>query len=130
MNAPVNADLWQNIISTIYLLFAHNYIAFAYFTGVVIGIGLAFYRPSRFSTLVLLGFAILLFSFEYDKHIIEPLRQQTLNSLITGTPHYKVQRIINLLISDILPILFYICGWVLIFTALIRSALKEEKKKK
>src|SRR3989344_7830326 len=112
---PIAPDLQQNIFVTIYLLFSHNYIPFAYFTGLVIGIILSVYRPSRFATFVLLGFAILLFSYEYDKHIIEGLRQQTIQSLITTQPHYRLQRIIDLTLTELLPVLFYLTGWVFLF---------------
>lgn len=126
---PVTPDLQQNILVTIYLLFSHNYIAFAYFTGLIISIVLAIYRPSRFTTFAFLGFAILLFSFEYDKHIIEGFREQTLRSLITITPHYKVQRILDVAITHLLPVLFYITGWFFIYLAIFYAARKMGKKK-
>lgn len=125
----MSPDLTQNIFVTVYLLFTHNYIAFAYFLGMLIGIGLSVWRPSRFSIFIFFGFAILLFSFEYDKHIISGLRDQTLGSLITVKQHYKVQRIVTLVITEILPILFYILGWGMIYLAVIYAALKMHKKK-
>lgn len=128
--ATITPDLQQNILITIYLLFSHNYEAFAYFIGLILGIILAIYKPSRFSTFVLLGFAILLFSFEYDKHIINSFREQTMKSLITVTPHYKVSHIINLVITELLPILFYVLGWIFIFAAIINGSLRNEKGKR
>ncbi len=122
-------DLQQNIFVTIYLLFTHNYIAFAYLAGLLIGIALSIWRPSRFSTFILLGFAILLFSFEYDKHIISGLRNQTLQSLITVKQHYKVQRIVTLVITEILPVFLYCLGWGMIYLSIIFAALKMHKKK-
>lgn len=129
MNTPIAPDLQQNIIITLYLLFSHNYEAIAYFTGLVISIGLALYRPSRFTTFALLGFAILLFSFEYDKHIIVGFREQTVRSLITLQPHYKLQKLLNLVISELLPVLFYVTGWFFIYLAVIYGAKKIGKKK-
>jgi hypothetical protein len=129
MGNVIASDLQQNILVTIYLLFSHNYIAFVYLLGVIIGIGLSLYRPSRFATLILLGFAILLFSFEYDKHIIVGLREQTIKSLITAQPHYKLQRMVDLLISEVLPVFFYILGWLTIFTAVIKAGVSFGKKK-
>jgi len=126
----VQNDLSQNIVTTVYLLFSHNYIAFAYFIGLVIGITLAIYRPSRFAIFILLGFAILLFSFEYDKHIIEGFREQTIKSFITDKPHFRLQRIIDVVISEILPIIFYITGWAFIFLSLIYAGLKIDKDRK
>lgn len=127
---PITPDLQQNIFITIYLLFSHNYIVIAYFVGFLISIALALYRPSRFAALVLLGFAVLLFSYEYDKHIIEGLRQQTLTSLVTAEPHFKLQRLINVVISELLPVFFYILGWGLLFTAIFKAGIKISKPKK
>ncbi len=121
-------DLKQNLFNTVYLLFTHNYIAFAYLIGLVTAAVLSVYRPSRFVTLILLGFLILLFSFEYDKHIIDSLRQQTLTSLITAQPHYRLEKIVNLIISEALPVIFYILGWFFIFFAIVYEALKPKKK--
>lgn len=120
-------DLKQNFAVTLYLLFSHNYIAFVYLIGVMLSAFLSLTKPSRFTTLMLLGFLVLLFSFEYDKHIIEGFRQQTLNSLITVTPHFRLQRIINIMITEIFPILFYVTGWILIFIGIVYGAIKLEK---
>ena len=128
LTPSIAPDIKQNIIITAYLLFTHNYIAFAYLGGLLISIILSIIRPSRFSVLMLLGFITLLFSFEYDKHLIVPFREQTLKSLITETPHYKLQKIIDLTISEILPIVFYITGWGFIYLAIIGQGLKKEKK--
>lgn len=119
---PIAPDLTQNIVITLYLLFAHNYIAFAYFFGLVLSLALALYRPSRFTTLTTLGFGILLFSFEYDKHIIVGFREQTIKSFITTQPHYKLQRILDLVISDVLPIALYVAGWVCLYIAVFYAA--------
>lgn len=118
---PITPDLSANIITTLYLLFSHNYIVFAYFTGLVISVFLSLNRPSRYATLLLLGFALLTFSYEYDKHIVDGLRDQTLTSLITAKPHYTAQRWVNIFIGEILPIFFYTSGWFLIFLALIKK---------
>ncbi|MBI3379387.1 hypothetical protein HY029_01370 [Candidatus Gottesmanbacteria bacterium] len=126
---PVAPDLQQNIIVTLYLLFSHNYEAIGFFMGLVISIVLAIYRPSRFTTFAFLGFAILLFSFEYDKHIIVGLREQTVRSLITMQPHYKVQKLVNLVISELLPVLFYVTGWAFLYLSVIYGARKIGKKK-
>ena len=126
----MSPDLKQNFAVTAYLLFSHNYIAFVYLSGVIISIILSLIKPSRFTVFMLIGFITLLFSFEYDKHLIDPFRQQTLYSLITATPHYRLQKIIDIMIVEIFPILFYITGWMLIFIGIIYAAIKLEKKQK
>lgn len=123
-------DLKQNAIVALYLLFIHNYVVFAYVGGTVISIIIALIRPSRFIICMALGFAVLAFAFEYDKHLIVPLREQTLKSLITITPHYKLEKLINLGLSNILPMFLYICGWSLIYIAIIIGNLHMTQKKK
>lgn len=130
MNAAnISPDLQRSMINTIYLTFTHNYIAIAYFTGIIISLGIAIYRPSRFTILFFLGFALLLFGYEYDKHIINAFREQTLNSLATEVTHRRLQKLINLIISDVLPIFFYVTGWLFIYIAIIYGGLKLNKKK-
>jgi hypothetical protein len=126
---PVTPDIQQSIIHTIYALFIHNYIVFAYFSGFLLSVFVSIKKPSRFSTLLLLGFAVLTFSFEYDKHIIDGFRQQTLQSLSTVEPHLRFQRGISVLITDVLPVAFYLLGWGLIFIAFVAEGLKKTEKK-
>lgn len=121
-------DIRQNFIITLYLLFIHNYILFAYLIGLLVSIVVAIRRPSRFIILMLIGFAILAFSFEYDKHIIIPFREQTLKSLITATPHYQLEKIINLVVVEVIPMLLYLIGWIFIYSAIITAGLQKRKK--
>ena len=129
MVSAISPDIGQSMMVTLYLMFSHNYEAIAYFSGMLLGIALSVWKPSRFSIFVLLGFAVLLFSFEYDKHIITGLRNQTLLSLSTAQPHLRFQRLINLFISEFLPIFFYVLGWGMIFTSIFYAGLKLNKVK-
>ncbi len=126
---PLTPDLQQSLVHTVYSLFVHNYIVFAYFFGFLLSVLISIKNPSRFSVLMLLGFAVLTFSFEYDKHIIDGFRQQTLQSLITEQSHFQLQRFISVVISEVLPIFFYLLGWVLIFVAIASKGLKKPAKK-
>ena len=130
MQPTISPDLQQNIITTIYLMFSHNHIAIAYLTGMIICIGLSIYKPSRFTIFLFLGFLILLFAYEYDKHIIESLREQTMNSLITIQQHNRVKKIVNLIISQLLPLFLYLLGCGLIYAAIISAAMKLTRKNK
>lgn len=121
-------DIKQNLIITLYLSFTHNYILFAYLIGLLVSVVIAIKQPSRFIILLLIGFAILAFSFEYDKHIITSFRKQTLTSLITETPHYRLQKYLNLIISEAIPILLYLTGWIFIYSAIITAGLQKKKK--
>jgi hypothetical protein len=107
-------DLKQNIILTIYLTIADNFSAVLYAIGIVVSALLAIRKPSRYSIFFLLGFILLLFGFEYNKHILEGLREQTMNALITTKEHYTVRRIVNIVLVKAAPLLFPFFGWLFI----------------
>jgi hypothetical protein len=118
----ITPDLSQNILVTLYFLFTHNYIVFMYFTGLILSVILSIKHPSRYATFLIIGFALLTFSYEYDKHIVDGLRTQTLNSLITINRHYTIEKYINIIIGVIAPIVLYITGWIFVFIALVTRA--------
>lgn len=125
----LSADIRQSIFVTLYLMFSHNYEAIAYFSGMVLGIVLMIWKPSRFATFIMLGFAVLLFQFEYDKHIIVALRDQTLTSLATTATHQRFTKMVSLFISDLVPILLYLLGWGMVFLSIVFASLKISKPK-
>ena len=115
----IPADLQQNISITLQLTFLHNYVAIFYFVGLIFSIIWSLYRPSRAATFAFIGFGLLLFSFEYTKHILEPLKEQTENSVITMTEHHLARRILDLWLVRLTPV----CSVVFGFISLIISAL-------
>ena len=88
----------------------------------------ALYIPNRAKILLLWGFLILLFAFEYNKHILEPLRQQTLNSLVTERKSARIEHYINKVTTRILPRGLPLLGWILLIAG-GTIQLKEIKKK-
>lgn len=127
----MSPDLSQGIIRTLYLTFAHNELVIAYVGGLVISAIMAFKRPSRFYLLLLIGFAILAFNFEYDKHIIDVLREQTLTSIVADPgKHFRAQRFINLIITELTPVALYLAGWGFVFVAIISQGIRARDKQK
>lgn len=121
----ISADLSATIIHTVYGTFSHNYVLFSYLLGFLVSTVLVIFRPSRFSFLLVLGFLILAFSFEYDKHIAAGLREQTLEALMHDRTYYRTQKIVSLFISEVLPMFLYLLGWVLVYIALVIGGMKE-----
>lgn len=114
----MSAELIQNLIHTAYSTFDHNQSVLAYFVGVVICTVLAIWKPNRFSILMLIGFALLGFGFEYDKHFVGPLTRQTLAAIVQNPDtHYRASKAINIFLGEVLPIVFYLLGWGAIFSA-------------
>lgn len=86
------------------------------------------YKPSRAKFLILLGFIILLFAFEYKKHIQEGLVEQTRNSLITERQSWRLERYINILLAKLVPLALPLGGWLLIIGGFLMKFLKYEDK--
>lgn len=110
-------DLKQNILYTAYFTVTHNFLAIFYAAGILFAAALSIFRPSRKAVLLLLGFIILLFGYEYNKHILDGLREQTINALITVQEHNKVRRLINAVTVKVLPLLLPVTGWFFVAAA-------------
>ncbi|MDQ5981704.1 MAG: hypothetical protein QG570_461 [Patescibacteria group bacterium] len=113
----------DSLLNTVYLTFAHNEYAIAFFLGTIISFFLLLYKPSRYATLLLIGFSTLLIGFEYQKHIMEPLQNQTLESLESdgGASTLTLVRIFQ----KLLPFGFFTIGWGSIFSSIfLREFLK------
>lgn len=107
----LSPDLQQNVAITAELTVLHNFWALSYFAGLLASIIWSIWRPSRAASFAFLGFGLLLFSFEYTKHILEPFRNQTMNSIITEQQHLQAQRLINGSIVKLVPFGSFAAGW-------------------
>lgn len=107
-------ELKQNIFYTVYFTVTHNVPVFVYGAGILVSSILAIVKPKRSYVLFLLGFIILLFAFEYQKHILDGLKEQTINALITIQEHNLVRRIVNIVLIKLLPLGMPVVGWTFI----------------
>lgn len=107
-------DTQQNLLYTVYFIILHNWEAIFYASGIILTTLWMFYKPTRAKILIMWGFIMLLFVFEYNKHILEPLREQTINSLITERQSWRIADTINRVTMRIIPRGVPILGWILI----------------
>ena len=110
----MSADTQQNILYTIYFIMLHNFEAILYTIGIVSAALWAFYKPSRSILLIMWGFIILLFAFEYKKHILDGLREQTVNSLITERQSWRIERYIDIVLVKLAPRALPLMGWLFV----------------
>lgn len=119
-------NLESTYIQTVYLTFTHNKELMGYVLGFIIMTLVSFIKPTRSHLLVTFGFLILGFGFEYDKHIINGLREQTINALQVGegvsTTHLNY---VNIFLTHLLPIIFWLTGWGVLLCGLIISGKKK-----
>lgn len=106
----MSPDTQQNFLVAGMLLVEHNFFALVFFGGIIVSAAIALYKPSRGSVLMLIGFALLLFAFEYQKHILDGLLEQTKGSLITERQSYRLEWLLDKTFGKILPPFFYLIG--------------------
>lgn len=126
---PIAPDTQQNLFYAIYFTISHNFEALAYFGSMGLALLIALIKPTRAMILIMVGFGLLLFGFQYNKHILEPLKQQTESALITERQSYRTQRAIDLAFARVLPKAFPIAGWSSIVCGLLIGILFEWRKK-
>jgi len=97
----------------------HNSEAIAYFIGCVLTLVLQFIKPRRLNLLFFIGFLLLLLEFQYVKHIVEPLEQQTLQTVLQqGASGIRFQKITGIFLEKLVPFGLYLGGWGAIFTGI------------
>ncbi len=127
----VPADIEQALTHTVRLTFLHNAAAILYLIGFLIFAVLAIYKPTRSKVLLMLGFLLLLFAFEYQKHIVDALTKQTLVTLNTDIPRYKLQFLIQKTLTRLIPTLSTLGGWAFIIVGILnreKTTTKASKK--
>lgn len=105
-------------------MFAHNGEVIAYVLGAMLSLAVLFFRPRRLALVFFVAFATLSFNFEYDKHLMLPLRNQTIATVVSNPEtHLFTQRILNLFLTEVVPVLLFILGWGLLFLGILASLL-------
>jgi len=123
----ITPDLKQNLFYMIFFTVTHNAPVIIYGLGILYAVIHSIIKPSRGSVILLLGFILLLFGFEYNKHILDGLREQTLNALITVQEHNKVRRIINIITLKAIPFLTPLLGWIMVLSGLYLLYVRKKK---
>ncbi len=116
----------QNLLELLYTTWIHNDFAIACLAGIFFAIFLLLKRPSRFGVLLLIGFSVLLLRFQYLKHIVEPLLDQTTGVLLRDETTGG-SRFLFVVFNVLIPFGMYVLGWGSIFLALALSEFRKHK---
>lgn len=123
----ISPELQQGIVNLLYFTWLHNAEMLAYAAGTALSILLLIKQPRRSLVFLLLGFSVLMIEFQYVKHIVEPLLDQTMQTVLeTGAQATRFSSLLRLLLSKILPLGLYVVGWGSIFLAIL--ALSQTSK--
>ncbi len=128
MEILIAPDTQQNIVYTVFFILTHNFEAILYSIGIISMSVWMLYKPSRSKFLVFWGFVILLFAFEYKKHIVDGLVEQTRTSLITERESWRIERYLTIILEKLVPLALPLLGWLLIIGGVLMKYLKWEDK--
>lgn len=127
----VGPDIEQAIQHFIALTFAHNYYPIALVIGIAGSIAWGLYKPQRVSTLLTLGLTLLFVHFEYIKHAMRPVLEQTQVTLTTMTPNHTFIWLVEKVITRGIPYLMLTSGAGLVMFVVIfqlRKLLKNHEE--
>lgn len=117
----------QGLFQLVYWTWLHNYEVIALAFGALLAILLMMKNPKRIYLLFFLGFSLLIFQFEWTKHIAQSLEQQTLQTVIVSDTQTKAKKLIDFTLNRLVPFATYLSGWGLIFMGMILGGRNTKK---
>ncbi|MBP9798346.1 hypothetical protein KBC70_04345 [Candidatus Woesebacteria bacterium] len=124
-------DIEQALEHFFKLTFLHNAYPIGLLLICIISLALAIHKPTRAKLLIFSSALLLLVHFEYLKHILEPLKAQTLLTVTTETPRYRFVWFVDKFLTKILPVGLLasgICAGILGVTQYFRERPRKEQK--
>jgi hypothetical protein len=107
----VGPDVEQAVEHTLRLTFLHNFIPIGLALACLGSLIYLILKPSRLRIFLLIGFGLLLLHFEYMKHILEPLTNQTMVTLTTDQHNYGFEWLTSKILTKGVPIILLMGGW-------------------
>ncbi len=104
-------DTAQNVFVMAKLMIEHNFLAMAFLGGLIASMGYALWKPSRGAIFLMIGFGLLLFAFQYEKHIADALIEQTTGSLITERQSGRIEWLVQKVLGKAATPLLYLSGF-------------------
>jgi len=104
-------DTAQNLLVMAKLMIEHNFLAMVFLGGLMASAGYALWKPSRGIILIMIGFGLLLFAFQYEKHIADALIEQTTGSLVTARQSGRIEWVVQKILGKAATPLLYLTGF-------------------
>lgn len=109
-----------NFAKLLYFTFLHNYQVLGFSVMTAVSLVFLIKKPSRTMVFFFVGFLLLILHFEYQKHIVDNLAEQTADVLFTTGSYYRTQWLVKVGFYHLLPLLLYLSGWTLVTLGMIR----------
>ena len=123
-------SLKTGLFQLLYFTFLHNADAIAYLVGIVFVFILLIKKPRRLLILFLLSFIMLELRFQYLKHIVDPLYDQTVGAMLQEGTFFRTRKLIDTILNDLIPMILYVGGWGCMFIGIFFSVFPSFSLKK
>jgi hypothetical protein len=101
----------EGLFNFVYFTFLHNSEVFGYALASLTALLMLLKKPSRRMVFFFVGFLLLVFHFEYQKHIVAGLAEQTVDTIFIEEGNYRARWLTSVGIYHLLPLLAWIGGW-------------------
>ena len=98
----------------VYFTFLHNAEVIAYVVMAILALILLIRKPSRRNVFFFVGFLVLTILFEYQKHIVGDLAEQTVNTLYQDDGNQKLRWLTETVLYHVAPVVGWLVGWGMI----------------
>lgn len=121
----------QGLFQLIYFTYLHNQLVIGFLLAFLASLFLLIKKPERRQVWFLLGFLILILHFEYQKHIVQDLADQTISTVFLEEGNDKWRRLTKLALYHFTPFVLWLSGWTSIILGLFnfQGWAKTEKNK-
>ncbi|MDR0462918.1 MAG: hypothetical protein LBG64_01725 [Pseudomonadales bacterium] len=96
----------------------------------IISLILLIKKPERRTVFFLIGFGMMAIHFWYNKHIVQNLADQTVNTVFFEGGYYRGQWLTEAIFYHLFPLVMWIISWGSIFLAVVNPKFKFMAKKK
>lgn len=120
----------QGIFQLIYFTYLHNELVIGLFLALLASIICLIKKPTRQLVFFLLGFLCLILQFEYQKHIVQGLAEQTIATLFLEEGHYRGRWLTQVAIYHLVPLLLWLAGWGCVILGIINVNFENWRKVK
>jgi hypothetical protein len=100
-----------NLFKFLYFTYLHNYDLLGFAVSALISLIVLIKKPNRRRVFFFVGFLILALHFEYEKHIVKDLAEQTADVLFADVTHFRAQWLTDIFLRHLFPLGLWLLGW-------------------
>ncbi|MDO5561159.1 MAG: hypothetical protein Q4G02_00040 [bacterium] len=118
----------QGLFQLIYFTYLHNQLAIGLALAALVSLFILIKKPARRYVFFFIGFILLLLHFEYQKHIVQDLAEQTISTLFLEEGHYRWRWFTKVTLYHLTPFLLWLAGWGSVILGILNPRFNKKEK--